>query len=118
MELISLNLSNIVRQPAELSVVARHSSSSALQKRAYAAALFNRLTEDWPTFTTSADLDIWRDLYRMRARARITSQNHPYAAKFLRMVEKNVAGPKGIGLQVKVPKQRGKGVNRQAQYAH
>lgn len=86
-------------------------SPGAAGKRAYDAAAFTRLTEDWPTWTTSADLDLWADIYRLRARARREAQNNPLARKGIRIFCKNVFGPDGIRLRAKVPMKKGKKLN-------
>jgi lambda family phage portal protein len=80
-------------------------------KRAYDAAQFTRLTEDWPTWTTSADLDLWSDLYRLRARARREAQNNPLGRKAIKIFRKNVFGQDGIRLRAKVPMKKGKKLN-------
>lgn len=94
---------------------ARHAPMQALapatSKRAYDAAAFTRLTEDWATWTTSADLDLWADIYRLRARARRESQNNPLARKATKIFRKNVFGPDGIRLRAKVPMKKGKKLN-------
>jgi lambda family phage portal protein len=86
-------------------------SGPATGKRAYDAAVFSRLTEDWSTVTTSADLDLWSDIYRLRARARRESQNNPLGRKALKIFRKNVFGPDGIRLRAKVPMKKGKKLN-------
>ncbi len=84
---------------------------AATGKRAYDSANFTRLTEDWPTWTTSADLDLWADIYRLRARARRESQNNPIARKGIKLFVKNVFGPDGIRLRMKIPMKKGKKLN-------
>lgn len=83
----------------------------ASSRRAYDAANFTRLTEDWPTWTTSADLDLWADIYRIRARARREAQNNPLARKGIKVFRKNVFGPDGLRLRAKVPMKKGKKLN-------
>jgi lambda family phage portal protein len=87
-------------------------SAPVTSKRAYDAAAFTRLTEDWPTWTTSADLDLWSDIYRLRARARREAQNNPLARKAIKIFRKNVFGPDGIRLRAKVPMKKGKKLNK------
>lgn len=70
-------------------------------KRAYSAALANRLVSGWVTSPLSADADLRTSLRTMRARSRELEQNNDYARKFIRMVERNVVGPHGIRLQNK-----------------
>lgn len=95
---------------------ARHAPPAAItgqpvSSRAYDAAVMSRLTEDWSTWTTSADLDLWADIYRLRARARREAQNNPLGRKALRIFRKNVFGPDGIRLRAKVPMKKGKKLN-------
>jgi lambda family phage portal protein len=68
----------------------------------YAAAQFNRLTNDWFSQRTSANAEARRSLRTLRARSRELSRNDDHMKKFLSMVASNVAGPHGIKLQVKV----------------
>ena len=71
------------------------------QKRAadYAAAQLTRLTASWASFSLSANEEIFRSLRTLRARSRELSRNDAHAKRFLQMVETNVVGPNGIGLQ-------------------
>jgi len=80
--------------------------------RAYDAAQFTRLTEDWATWTTSADIDLWADIYRLRARARRESQNNPIARKGMKVFIKNIFGSDGIRLRMKIPMKKGKKLNQ------
>jgi lambda family phage portal protein len=95
---------------------ARHAPLASLapvasKKRSYDAAQFTRLTEDWATWTTSADIDLWADIYRLRARARREAQNNPLARKATKIFRKNVFGPDGIRLRSKIPMKKGKKLN-------
>jgi lambda family phage portal protein len=78
----------------------------------FRAARVTRTTEDWGTSNSSADLDLWANLYGLRGRARRLSTNNPLIRKYLRMCQKNIAGDKGIQLQMKVPMKKGKKVNK------
>jgi lambda family phage portal protein len=71
----------------------------------------SRLTGDWVTSILSADQELWSDLRKLRMRSRELAKNTWIGEKFLSMVANNVIGDKGIALQVKVRKQRGKGWN-------
>lgn len=93
----------------ELSTVAM---AAAPKARAYDAAAFTRLTEDWPTWTTSADLDLWADIYRLRARARREAQNNPLARKAIKNFKKNVVGASGITMRAKIPMKKGRKLNK------
>jgi lambda family phage portal protein len=78
----------------------------------FAAARPSRLTEDWGIYNTSADIDLWGKLRPLRARARRLSTNNPLGQKYLRMCKKNIVGPDGITLQMKVPMKKGKKLNK------
>jgi lambda family phage portal protein len=69
-------------------------------------AKLNRMQNDWPSASRSADQDLITDLRRLRARARNQAINSPTATKFLQMVRMNVVGPHGVKLAFKVPRQR------------
>lgn len=65
----------------------------------YAAAQLSRLTASWSSFSLSANEEIFRSLRTLRARSRELARNDAHAKRFLQMVETNVVGPNGIGLQ-------------------
>lgn len=69
--------------------------------RAYAGAQMNRFTEDWKTFQTSIDKDIYQALAVLRARSRDLSQNNDYAKRFVNLCKSNIVGSNGFSLQVK-----------------
>jgi lambda family phage portal protein len=71
----------------------------AALKRTYAAAQFNRLTSDFVSTRTSANMELRRGLRTLRARARELARNDDYMRRFLTMVVSNVIGPSGIKLQ-------------------
>lgn len=72
------------------------------QKRNYAAAAVNTLTQGWSTVGTSANSDIFRALDALRARSRGLAQNDEYVKKWLAMVSANVIGHSGVRLQSRV----------------
>lgn len=76
----------------------------------FKGAQMNRLTMDWAISILSADQELFNDLRRLRGRARTLAKNNHFASKFLREVEKNVIGDRGIIMQAKVKKQRGEGL--------
>lgn len=78
----------------------------------FQAGRVTRVTEDWGTSNSSADLDLWANLQGLRGRARRLSTNNPLIRKYLRMCQKNIIGDKGIGLQMKVPMKKGKNLNK------
>ena len=51
-----------------------------------------RTTEDWGTSNSSADLDLWANLWALRGRARRLSTNNPLVRKYIRMCLKNIRG--------------------------
>lgn len=81
-------------------------------RNAYAAGRMTRTTEDWGTSNSSADLDLWANLWALRGRARRLSTNNPLVRKYLRMCQKNIIGHNGMQLQMKVPMKKGKKLNK------
>jgi lambda family phage portal protein len=84
---------------------ARASVTSALrvfqrQRRNYDAGAQSRLTLDFPGTSVSADSDLVRQLRVMRARARALVKNEPYARRYSRLIEKNIAGSAGVQLSL------------------
>jgi len=72
------------------------------QKRNYTAAKVNNLTADWITNNLTSDEILRYSLSRIRARSRDLERNDDYMKNFLRKLEMNVIGAKGIVLQSKV----------------
>ena len=73
-----------------------------IQKRNFAGAAINRLTNDWLSPVTSADQEIRSSLSRLRSRCRELERNNDYVRRFLAGLESNVLGSSGVGLQMKV----------------
>lgn len=71
-------------------------------KRTYAAAMVNRLTEDWATTLSSADTEVNASVQRLRARARQLERDNPFAERYFKLLCNNVLGASGVGLQMKV----------------
>lgn len=71
------------------------------QRRSYAAAQVNRLTEGWTTTSLSANADIHASLDSLRARSRQLFRDDPYAKKFGTLVATNVVGAAGFQLQAR-----------------
>jgi lambda family phage portal protein len=91
----------------------RNTIAPAVKARSnFAAARMTRTTEDWGVSNSSADLDLWANLYALRGRARRLSTNNALVRKYLRMCQKNIVGDKGIKLQMKVPMKKGKKLNK------
>lgn len=71
------------------------------RQRAFDAARISRLTASWLATSTSIDHELRGDLDRLRARARDMANNNDYMRRFLRMVERNLAGHSGFILQAR-----------------
>ena len=69
--------------------------------RSFDAASFGRLHRDWNVITQSPDALLRTSLRTIRGRSRELAINNDYYKRFLKMVRRNVIGPKGIRLQVK-----------------
>lgn len=82
--------------------------------RAYAAALQNRLTNDWVAGSTSAKDEVSGGLETTRNRARDHERNNDYVRRYLALQVKNVVGPQGIRLQVKAKTPDGKSLDLDA----
>ena len=78
------------------------SGAGGRQKRNYAAAQINRLTQGWTTTSGSANSDIHRSLDAVRARSRKLANDDEYVKKWLAMVTTNVVGPVGFRFQARV----------------
>ncbi|MEO8647755.1 MAG: phage portal protein [Acidobacteriota bacterium] len=73
--------------------------SAKKHRREYAAARVNRQNADWTTRPVSANHSLYRDVARLRARARQMANDAPHFRKFLGMCRSNIIGPQGIQLQ-------------------
>lgn len=71
------------------------------QQRAFDAARVNRLTSTWLGTANTIDMELRGDLDRLRARSRDQANNNDYIRRFLRMAERNIAGPVGFTLQAR-----------------
>lgn len=71
-------------------------------RRSYAAGAINRLTSDWSTTTTSANVEVKGDVLKVRARARELERDDPYTRSYLRLLTNNVLGWQGVRLQMKI----------------
>lgn len=79
----------------------------AALKRTYAGAQLTRLTNDFVSLRSSANMELRRSLRILRARARELARNDDYMRKFLSLIASNVVGPAGIRLQAKAADERG-----------
>lgn len=77
--------------------------------RRFAAAQQNRLTADWLATQLSADESLRRHLGRLIDRSRDLEESNEYYAGYLGLVERNVVGPQGIKLQMRIAQPDGKG---------
>jgi lambda family phage portal protein len=68
-------------------------------KRSYAAGAINRLTNDWTTTVTSADVEARNDVGKVRSRARDGERNDSYSRNYYRLLKNNVLGWQGIKFQ-------------------
>lgn len=69
-------------------------------KRTYAAAMVNRLTQDWFTQILSADQELKTDLRRLRGASRSLVRDNAEASRYTQMLAENIVGHKGIQLQM------------------
>jgi len=67
--------------------------------RSYAAANYDRLTEDWLAPLTTADAEMRTRLRTLRGRARELERNEPYTIRYLSALENNVYDHHGISLK-------------------
>lgn len=84
------------------------SARPRITTRGYEAALVNRLTNSWGTTNRTADEELRADLKTLRARSRDMVRNNDYAKRFMNLLETNVVGPSGIGLQSRAIDKQGK----------
>lgn len=82
-------------------------NSESKNKRSFHAASGGNLYASWIAANTTADVDIKKDLKKVRARSRQLMRDDDYAKKFKRMVKTNVIGTNGIKLQNRAKKQNG-----------
>lgn len=77
-------------------------------KRGFAATASSRLTLDWITASLSSDGEIKGKLPILRDRSRDLERNNEWVKGFLRSLENNTLGEKGISLQVRAKELNGK----------
>jgi lambda family phage portal protein len=66
------------------------------------AGSMNRLNADWLMPQTNADFEIWSGLKILRGRARELERTNWTIQKYLSLLDNNVLGASGVGLQMKV----------------
>ena len=74
---------------------------TATEKRSFKAAASNRLTLDWVTSCLSSDGELQGKLPILRDRSRDLERNNEWVKGFLRSLENNTLGERGISLQVR-----------------
>ena len=78
-----------------------------IKRSAFSGAGTGRLYSSWTTTNQSADAELYTDLKALRARSRELERNNDLARKFLKIISKNVVGPNGIKLQMRVKNRNG-----------
>lgn len=73
--------------------------------RPFKAAGMDRLTASWLASRKSINDELLSDLDALRGRAREVAKNNGYGRKFLKMVARNVVGPKGFTLYSRIQEQ-------------
>lgn len=77
-------------------------SRDARPRASYDGGRISRTTAQWAFSHGSANRDLRGNLAVLRARSRDLERNDPYAKRFLELVETNIVGPDGIGVQSRV----------------
>ena len=71
------------------------------KQRSYYAATTGRLFSDFISSSRSADSEIRTSLRILRDRCREISRNHPYAKRYLQIMQTNIVGAHGVTLQAR-----------------
>jgi lambda family phage portal protein len=86
-----------IRMPKPISLAALHRAEMArIQKRSYAGAQYDRLTEDFLAPLTTGDAEMRTRIRTLRQRARELERNEPYSRRFLSRMEDNVYDHHGM----------------------
>jgi lambda family phage portal protein len=75
--------------------------------RSFPGAAISRLTNDWQSPGTSADAEIHSSRRTLIYRCRQLERSNDYVRRYLKLVENNVLGANGIGLQMKAKQRDG-----------
>ena len=86
----------------------KRKATPAQAQRSFSAVTSNRLTLDWVTSSLSQDGELRGNLTTLRNRSRDLERNNEWVKGFLRSLENNVLGEKGISLQVRSKEASGK----------
>ena len=70
--------------------------------RSFTGGMQSRLVNDWVTSISTADTEIRGDLKTLRARMRDHERNNVWVRRYLKLLENNVLGHNGVGLQMKI----------------
>lgn len=89
-------------QLGKLSFSVGRETAKPMQQRSFSAASLNRLNTDWLMPQTSADAEILGGIFVMRGRARELERNNEYIQRYLSLLDNNVLGASGVGLQMKI----------------
>jgi lambda family phage portal protein len=76
--------------------------------RSFPGAAMSRLTNDWQSPSTSADAEIYTSLRTLIYRCRQLERGNDYVRRYFKLVENNVLGAFGIGLQMKIKEPDGR----------
>jgi lambda family phage portal protein len=75
---------------------------SKFGRRSFPGAAMNRLTADWQSPSSSADQEIYGAGRTLIFRCRQLERSNDYIRRYLKLVNNNVLGSRGIGLQMKI----------------
>lgn len=76
-------------------------------RRGFDAANLSRLNSDWLFPQTDADSEVQSGIKILRGRARELERNNEYAVRYLDLIDNNVLGSCGVGLQMKISDPQG-----------
>ena len=82
--------------------VAKYFGYAKVAVRDFAGALSSRLTNDWLANITTADSEIRSNIKTLRARCRELERNNDWVRRYFKLLENNVLGHCGVGLQMKI----------------
>lgn len=88
-----------------------------LRPKNYAAAKTDRLTWSWTNYKYTSDQIIEKFLPSLVARSCEQTMNNPYASRYLSLLENNVIGENGVGLQAQAKDANGQ-LDQVANEAH
>lgn len=98
----------IVSESPRIDPAVQKAFDQAMTQRSYAGAEVSRLDMDWYTPRTSADAEIYKYLWRLRARSRGLERDSPYPRKFFNDLGINVLGPNGPEFEMQIVDDNGK----------